>query len=60
MEKKGTKKRWSIKDESFYDNSCVESFFASLKKEMGYRKNYATIKEIRCYIFKYIKLFYNT
>ena len=29
-----------------YDNSCVESFFASLKKEKIYRKKYDTIEEI--------------
>ena len=42
-----------------YDNSCVESFFATLKKECIYRKSYATIEEIRHDVFEYIELFYN-
>lgn len=42
-----------------YDNSCVESFFATLKKECIYRKSYATIEEIRRDVFEYIELFYN-
>ena len=35
-----------------YDNSCVESFFATLKKECIYRKSYATIEEIRRDVFE--------
>ena len=42
-----------------YDNSCVESFFASLKKELVYKKNYATIEEVKADIYRYIELFYN-
>lgn len=42
-----------------YDNSCVDSFFATLKKECIYRKSYATIEEIRHDVFEYIELFYN-
>ena len=42
-----------------YDNSCVENFFASLKKELIYRKNYATIEEVKIDVFRYIELFYN-
>ena len=42
-----------------YDNSPVESFFATLKRELIYRKKYATIEEIRTDIFRYIELFYN-
>ena len=41
------------------DNSCVESFFATLKKECIYRKSYATIEEIARDVFEYIELFYN-
>ena len=41
-----------------YDNSCVESFFASLKKELIYRKKYATIEEVKADVFRYIELFY--
>ena len=35
-----------IKSGCPYDNSCVEVFFAILKKECIYRKSYATIEEI--------------
>lgn len=42
-----------------YDNSPVESFFATLKRELIYRKKYATIEEVRTDIFRYIELFYN-
>ena len=42
-----------------YDNSCVESFFASLKKEKIYRRNYDTIEEVREDVFWYIEMFYN-
>ena len=42
-----------------YDNSCVESFFASLKKELIYRINYATMEEVKTDVFRYIELFYN-
>lgn len=42
-----------------YDNSCVESFFATLKKERIYRRNYDTIDDVRSDLFQYIELFYN-
>ena len=42
-----------------YENSCTESFFATLKKERVYRRNYDTMKEVRQDMFRYIELFYN-
>ena len=42
-----------------YDNSCVESFFATLKKERIYRRDYVTESELRRDMFRYIELFYN-
>ena len=33
-----------------YDNSCVESFFATLKKERIYRKEYGTIEDKKRYV----------
>ena len=42
-----------------YDNSCVESFFATLKKERIYRRHYETEIELRQDMFKYVELFYN-
>ena len=34
-------------------------FFASLKKELIYRKKYDTIEEVKTDVFRYIELFYN-
>jgi putative transposase len=42
-----------------YDNSCVEGFFASLKKECIYKRKYDTMEEIERDLFEYIELFYN-
>lgn len=42
-----------------YDNACVESFFASLKKEKIYRKRYGTMEEVKKDVFWYIEMFYN-
>lgn len=42
-----------------YDNSCVESFFASTKKECIHRRSYDTMEEIEQEMFEYINLFYN-
>jgi putative transposase len=42
-----------------WDNSAVESFFASLKKERVHRTTYATRDTARADIFDYIEAFYN-
>ena len=42
-----------------YDNACVESFFSTAKRECIYRKEYATIDEVKQDLFEYIELFYN-
>jgi transposase InsO family protein len=42
-----------------YDNSPVESFFSSLKRECIHRKKYTSIKEVEKDLFQYIGLFYN-
>ena len=42
-----------------YDNACVESFFATLKKERVYRRHYRTRNEARADVFEYIEVFYN-
>ena len=42
-----------------YDNGCMESFFASLKKEYFYRREYATLEEVERDLFYYIEIFYN-
>ena len=42
-----------------WDNSVVESFFATLKKELIYRRPWATVKSVREAIVEYIEVFYN-
>ncbi len=42
-----------------YDNAAVESFFASLKKELVYRVDLRTKEEASNQIYKYIEIFYN-
>ena len=42
-----------------YDNAAMESFFASLKKELVHHRTYADIDEVKEDLFKYIELFYN-
>jgi len=42
-----------------YDNSCMESFFSSAKREWIYRKDYDNIDEVKRDLYEYIELFYN-
>lgn len=42
-----------------YDNAPGESIFATLKVEEVYRKNYASIEDVRENLFDYIEVFYN-
>jgi putative transposase len=42
-----------------YDNACAESFFSTAKRECIYRKEYATMEELKLDLFVYIELFYN-
>jgi putative transposase len=42
-----------------YDNAPMESFFASLKKELVRQQDYPTIAAARSSVFKYIERFYN-
>ena len=42
-----------------WDNAPMESFFASLKKELVHHEDYATRDEARAGIFEYIEAFYN-
>jgi putative transposase len=43
-----------------WDNAPMESFFATLKKELVHQERYATRAEARASIFEYIEVFYNT
>lgn len=42
-----------------WDNAPMESFFASLKKELIHHENYQTRAEARASVFEYIEVFYN-
>jgi putative transposase len=42
-----------------YDNAAMESFWATLKSEMGIKKPFNTKEEARLAIFDYIEVFYN-
>ena len=42
-----------------YDNACIESFHASLKKEEAYTNTYKDFKEAQLSIFAYIEGWYN-
>ena len=42
-----------------YDNATMESFFATLKQELIYHRQYQTQKEARQDVFEYIQVWYN-
>ena len=42
-----------------YDNACIESFHATLKKEEVYRTRYDSFETARVALFKYIEGWYN-
>ena len=42
-----------------WDNAPIESFFASLKKELVHDAEFVTREEVRAAIFEYIEVFYN-
>ena len=42
-----------------YDNACIESFHATLKKEEIYQTTYVTFDQARITLFQYIEGWYN-
>ena len=42
-----------------WDNAPMESFFATLKKELVHHEDYPTREEARASVFEYIEAFYN-
>ena len=42
-----------------YDNAPMESFFATLKKELVHHEDYATVEAAKASLFEYIEVFYN-
>ncbi len=56
-------KRKRISDQALigirYDNAAMESFFATLKQELVYHRQYQTRTEAKQDIFEYIQVWYN-
>ncbi|WP_026821183.1 IS3 family transposase [Arthrobacter castelli] len=44
---------------SCYDNAAAESFFATIKKELIYRKPWTRLNEVRKEVFEYVEIYYN-
>ena len=42
-----------------WDNAPKESFFGTLKTELGYHEDYQTHDQARASIFEYVEAFYN-
>jgi transposase InsO family protein len=42
-----------------WDNAVAESFFATIKTELFYRRSWETMEELRSSLFEYIEVFYN-
>jgi putative transposase len=42
-----------------FDNAMAESFFATLKEELVYRRSWPTRHELEMEVFSYIEGFYN-
>ena len=42
-----------------YDNSSIESLFATMKKEWIYRREYKSVDDVKKDVFDYIEMFYN-
>ena len=56
------RKRYNAKYErqgDCYDNACMESFFATLKKDLVHRKRFKTREEAKLAIINYIETWYN-
>ncbi|SNT02332.1 Integrase core domain-containing protein [Anaerovirgula multivorans] len=43
-----------------YDNACMESFFATLKKDLIHRRRFKTCEEAKIAIINYIETWYNS
>jgi len=43
-----------------YDNACMESFFATLKKDLVHRRRFKTREEAKLAIINYIETWYNS
>jgi putative transposase len=44
---------------NYWHNAPVESFFATVKKELVHREKYHTCEQAKASLFHYIEVFYN-
>ena len=42
-----------------YDNACIESFHATLKKEYVHNENFENLESLRSRMYEYIEIWYN-
>ena len=42
-----------------YDNACIESFHATLKKEYVHNENFENLESLRTGMYEYIEIWYN-
>lgn len=42
-----------------YDNACIESFHATLKKEYVHNKKFESLETLKVGIYDYIEMWYN-
>ena len=42
-----------------YDNACIESFHATLKKEYVHNENFESLESLRSGMYEYIEIWYN-
>ena len=42
-----------------YDNACIESFHATLKKEYVHNENFESLESLRSRMYEYIEIWYN-
>ena len=58
MQKKGISIFYSRKGNP-YDNTCIESFHATLKKEYVHNENFESLESLRSRMYEYIEIWYN-
>jgi putative transposase len=59
LREQGIRQSMSAKGDC-YDNACMESFFATLKKELVHRRRFKTREEAKIAVINYIETWYNS
>ena len=47
------------RNENPYDNACIESFHATLKKEYAHNEKFENLESLRTGMYEYIEIWYN-